>query len=126
MPTNIKPVPGIPKSQKLNDLMVAIATMEGFFNNRPSLAKKNNNPGNLRASSLAKTKVNGYCVFETIEIGWNALERQIRLDAGRGDDLRKFIYEYAPKEDNNMPDKYLAFVMKKTGIKAEEKLKDIL
>ena len=63
--------------------------------------KRNNNPGNLRASSLANGKKDGFSTFATPEIGFKALVRQVNLDAGRGDSIRKFISEYAPSSENN-------------------------
>jgi hypothetical protein len=56
-------------------------------------AVRNNNPGNLRFAnqrgSTGKDE-NGFAIFPTREAGLVALEKQIRLDIGRGDTLQKF------------------------------------
>ena len=71
----------------LQDLMNAIARMEGFFNTGNTVAKRNNNPGNLmyagQRGAIGKDS-SGFAIFGSIEDGWAALKRQIELDAGRG------------------------------------------
>jgi hypothetical protein len=88
-------------------------------------AVRNNNPGNLRFAnqrgSTGKDE-NGFAIFPTREAGLVALEKQIRLDIGRGDTLQKFISEYAPAADKNDPIKYTNFVSKATGIRPDEKI----
>jgi hypothetical protein len=86
---------------------------------------RNNNPGNLRFAnqrgSTGKDET-GFAIFPTREAGLVALEKQIRLDIGRGDTLQKFISEYAPAADKNDPIKYTDFVSKATGIRPDEKI----
>lgn len=98
-------------------LAEAIAHFEGFYKN-DTLAKKNNNPGNLRNwdSSLPKS-TGGYDIFPSVERGFNALHRQVVKNIGRGLTLREFfegkegVYPgYAPKSDNNPTTSYIAFV----------------
>jgi hypothetical protein len=91
------------------------------------LSVVNNNPGNLRyagqAGSVGSNK--GYAVFTTPEAGWAALERQLQLDASRGDTLAKFIGEYAPSSENATED-YLAYLMRGLGVSATTPLSTIL
>lgn len=86
---------------------------------------RNNNPGNLRfANQRGSTgkDASGFAIFSTPEAGMVALEKQIRLDMGRGDTLYKFISEYAPAADKNNPLKYTDFVSKATGIQPYEQI----
>ena len=86
---------------------------------------RNNNPGNLRfANQRGSTgkDASGFAIFSTPEAGMVALEKQIRLDMGRGDTLYKFISEYAPAADKNNPLKYTDFVSKATGIQPGEQI----
>lgn len=39
--------------------------------------------------------------FETPEQGFNALKKQISLDANRGKDIKSFISKYAPDNEND-------------------------
>jgi CheY-like chemotaxis protein len=73
--------------------------------------------------------------------GFEALERQIRLDAARTYiedregpekgkrrpmDLLHFVRKYAPAEDGNNPGRYLGFVCRKTGMTPDYLLKDLV
>lgn len=82
---------------------------------RLNVATRNNNPGNLRFAgqkeSIGKDE-RGFARFATPQAGWRALLAQIRLDSGRGLSLRKFIYKYAPPEENSTI-QYLHFVATK-------------
>ena len=86
---------------------------------------RNNNPGNLRfANQRGSTgkDASGFAIFSTPEAGMVALEKQIRLDMGRGDTLQKFINDYAPAADKNNPRKYIQFVSEQTGIQPGEQI----
>jgi hypothetical protein len=86
---------------------------------------RNNNPGNLRfANQRGSTgkDATGFAIFPTPEAGMIALEKQIRLDMGRGDTLQKFINDYAPAADKNNPRKYIQFVSEQTGIQPGEQI----
>ena len=86
---------------------------------------RNNNPGNLRfANQRGSTgkDATGFAIFPTPEAGMVALEKQIRLDMGRGDTLQKFINDYAPAADKNNPRKYIQFVSEQTGIQPGEQI----
>ncbi|MFN3324296.1 MAG: hypothetical protein ACK5AZ_12425 [Bryobacteraceae bacterium] len=105
----------------------AIATMEGFYV-PGSLAQRNNNPGNLRNWGSLPTN-SGYAVFPTVEQGWAALKRQVKLNIGRGLNLYEFFggkpgtyAGYAPAADNNRPNQYAEFVAGRVGIDPTEPL----
>lgn len=108
----------------------AIARMEGFYNAGETLAKINNNPGNLR--SWGSNPVNrGYAKFPTLAEGWRALHRQVRLLIDMNLTLYEFfggkpgVYPgYAPAADSNHPRHYAEFVGGQTGIDPNVKLKD--
>jgi hypothetical protein len=100
----------------VSDLAQALANMEGW-NVSGSLAQVNNNPGNLRPAGQAGVvgTNKGYAVFSTPEAGWSALQRQIALNAARGDTLQSFIYSYAPPSENQTSS-YLSYLVSKLGI----------
>ncbi len=99
----------------MNPLALAIARQEGY-SIPGSRAARNNNPGNLRASSLAIGKdAGGFAIFASAADGWAALERQIALDAGRGLNVGQFISKYAPSSENDTQ-RYLANVLAWTGL----------
>ncbi len=105
----------------MNPLAQAIARQEGFGipGNRPT---RNNNPGNLRASSLAIGKdAGGFAIFASVADGWAALERQIGLDAGRGLNVAQFIAKHAPPSENDTS-RYLANVLAWTGLSSASPL----
>lgn len=100
----------------IDTLAQAIAQMEGF-NVSGSIAQRNNNPGNLRASPYAIGKdTNGYAIFPDSTTGWNALNYQLSLYSQRGMDLEQMINVYAPAGDNNDPNSYLHFITGKLGV----------
>lgn len=86
--------------------------------NRP---QRNNNPGNLmyagQAGAIGQDEA-GFAIFETVEAGWRALERQIELDANRGHTLRTFITKYAPPE-HNPTENYILFLKKELAIEKD-------
>jgi hypothetical protein len=69
----------------------------------PTLAFRNNNPGNLGfARQEGATRGDGgFARFQTPEIGLRALEQQVRLDRERGMSLEEFAYKYAPAHEND-------------------------
>ena len=70
---------------------------------RPTLADRNNNPGNLRFAGQKGAILGdkGFARFPTPQDGFNALKRQILLDAKRGLLAGQFIHKYAPPNENN-------------------------
>lgn len=117
-------------TQLRTSIAFGIATFEGFYNKRPSLAKRNNNPGNIRrwgrravyigdrrATPEEMAKGKGYVRFPRLADGWDALYKQITINIERGLTLREFfggkpgVYGgYAPAADANKPDRYARFV----------------
>lgn len=105
----------------VNEIAESIARMEGFYT-PGTLARINNNPGNLRTWGSLPIR-NGFAVFPTEEAGWNALRRQVQLLIDRGLNLYEFfggkpgVYPgYAPAADNNKPRQYAEFVAGRVGI----------
>lgn len=112
---------------------------------------RNNNPGNLRAVD-AKTQStltqpgyvldkaigfdkDGFAIFPDQEAGMSAMQRQIRIDAGKGMTGAQMINKYAPKDDNtplgkqypNDPNVYIDNVFTKSGLDPNKQIdsKDI-
>ena len=102
-----------------------IANMEGW--NKPNtLARRNNNPGNLRSGSgQVGTDANGFAIFPNEETGWAALDRQIALDANRGHTLSSFLNKYAPPSENDTTN-YLDYVSSNLGVDPDASLLNIL
>ena len=111
----------------MTTLAEAIAQMEGF-NTPGTVAQRNDNPGNLRfvgqAGATGKDS-KGFAIFPTAEEGWQALQAQIALDAGRGLTLTQFMGKYAPPSENDTGG-YISFVSKKTGIGANDLISGFL
>jgi hypothetical protein len=94
-----------------------IATQEGFFV-PGSLPERRNNPGDLRHSPHSSHEGIGpddIGIIDTVEHGWEDLERQLRLYAARGMSLREAIYSWAPPADRNDTPQYLNFVVAGLG-----------
>lgn len=97
-------------------LAQSIAQFEGF-NISGSVAQRNNNPGNLRASPYATGKDSrGYAIFPDSQTGWSALDYQLGLYSQRGLTLQEMVNIYAPASDNNSPSSYLSFLESKLGV----------
>lgn len=101
---------------------------------------RNNNPGNLRAvGSDAQRKLtqpgyvldraigfdkDGFAIFPDKETGMSAMQRQLRIDAGRGMTGTQMINKYAGRGDNtplgrkypNNPEAYVDNVFTKAGL----------
>lgn len=82
------------------------------------IAYVHNNPGNLMyanqpQATKGEKRGDGYWAkFETPEIGFQNVIRQIEIDANKRDlTLKEFIYKYAPPTDNNPTPKYLLDVI---------------
>ena len=80
------------------------------------LAYVNNNPGNLKyvgqPGSVPGKK--GFAKFSTPQAGYDALVRQIKLDANRGLTIAQFVSKYAPPTENDTR-QYIAQVASATG-----------
>lgn len=103
-----------------------IAKVEGYYvtakqaqqsrSKFPSLAQKNNNPGNIRSWGT-RPVVNGYAQFPSVEEGFKALRTQVDKVIKRGVTFREFfggkdkVYPgYAPAADSNHPIQYATHV----------------
>lgn len=87
-----------------------IAREEGF--GKPgAIPTIRNNPGDLRHSPHSTHPggdQNAIGTIDTVEYGWEDLERQLALYAERGFTLREAIYEWAPPGDGNDTVLYLS------------------
>ena len=122
------------KEELLTLMSKRIAMYEGFFNAglKPTLARRNNNPGNLR--SWGDRPINrGFAQFPDESSGFKALRQQIDKNIfTRRLSLKEFfggklgVYSgYAPKADKNNPDKYAKFVMDFINKKSDLKIKSV-
>jgi hypothetical protein len=106
-----------PEAGILSKIAESIATLEGYY--RPgTLAQRKNNPGNLvfvGQEGAKKDPQSRFASFDSTEAGWNALKRQVLLDASRGKTLQEFVYKYAPPTENNSA-RYLTNLSRETGI----------
>jgi hypothetical protein len=111
----------------ITDLMNSVAKMEGW-GVAGSIASRNNNPGNLRSGLNqvgSENTVNGtFATFATPADGWTALQAQIDRQAGQGQTLRDFIYQYAPPNENNTS-AYLNNLVSSLGVSADSSLSDL-
>ncbi len=93
---------------------------EGWFASN-SLARKNNNPGNIRTWGQVPV-VGGYAHFPSALAGYTAL--LIDIDANAKLTLRAFLNKYAPAADNNNTFSYLQLVCTLTGFGPDELVGD--
>lgn len=99
----------------MTKLAQLIAKEEGFFKSG-SLPQRRKNPGDLKHSPHSQHPggaghENDVGTIDTVSHGWEDLERQLQIDAGRGLTLRQAIYSWAPASDGNNPTRYLADVV---------------
>jgi len=81
-------------------------------------AQRNKNPGNLKFAKqegAVGQDDRGFAVFKTDIDGWQALVKQIQLDAKRGLTIERFVKKYAPPTENDSR-AYCDFICK--GLKA--------
>lgn len=89
-------------------------------------AWRNNNPGNLNTGAVSKRnnqigKAGGFAVFPDYSTGHNALIDCLKTTY-LNSNFEVLIEAYAPKNENNTA-RYLAFILKKVGIRKEIKVK---
>jgi len=125
---------------KLERLALAILDREGWCpvcyngNENGSLTYRHHNPGALRSSPKQVATKNGFAVFASDFEGFNALiwdlEQKAKGKTSTGlngnSTLKDLINKWAPKEDNNDPKSYLAFICERTNFKPDMKLKELL
>jgi hypothetical protein len=63
-------------------------------------------------------------VFASDDAGWAALNRQLQLNASRGDTLEQFINRYAPPSENDTTN-YLQYLVKGLGVGASTLLSQL-
>lgn len=111
-------------------LMIAMAEFEGWQGPTPgesghaSIAYRHHNPGNLRYSPFQSANVDNFAVFSNDSIGWMAFHWDLMQKAkgntvtklGPHSSIRDLIYTWAPPSDNNHTERYIEFVIKKTGL----------
>lgn len=99
----------------MTKLAEAIAKMEGF-GLPDALPTRSDNPGDLRhgPGEMHPGDPNAVGDFLTVQDGWDALERQLRIYAERGMTVRQAIYAFAPAVENNS-ERYLKFVCDSLG-----------
>jgi len=95
-------------------LALLIARREGFYV-KGSIPQTHNNPGDLRHSPHSMHTADApdaIGMIDTVEHGWEDLERELGLYAGRNATLQDLVYAYAPPADANNSAAYLEFVCK--------------
>lgn len=90
------------------------------------LAMANNNPGNLRYAGQegASQGEGGFARFESPEAGYQAVKKQIDLDASRGHTVSSFVSKYAPPVENDT-NTYIAQATKDLGVTPDTPVKDV-
>lgn len=89
---------------------------------------RNNNPGNLRISAdkflgeIQPSKDRAFKQFKTMAYGYRALFRTLKTYYNKHHlkTVRAWITRYAPPEDKNDTEAYIAFVCKRAGIKPDD------
>jgi hypothetical protein len=104
-----------------------IAEEEGFFV-PGTIPARRHNPGDLRHSPHSSHDGIGPDAIGAIpndELGWEDLERQLKLYAERGMTLRQCIAEYAPPSENDTSG-YLAMVCTGLGLDPDDLVSEAL
>ena len=90
-----------------------------------SRAWRNNNPGNLRGSSLQAGTAKGFAVFNTKAEGNEAMWRLLGGNGYRNLTLQELVNKYAPASDNNNTQAYMAAITRSTGMGADVKVSEL-
>ena len=119
---------------KITKLAECIRDFEG----KPGdLNYRNNNAGNCRYNNSGYRSIygnvrkdkRGFAIFPTWDQGWLYLQNMIFSWArsSKADyTILELINEYAPTSDGNDPEAYANNIIKRMGISAHTKLKDLL
>lgn len=111
----------------MSKLAELIAQEEGY--GRPgSLPTRNNNPGDLRHSPHSDHTAeapDSIGKIDSVQNGWEDLERQLQLYADRNMTLRAAIYAFAPPEENNS-EQYLHFVCTGLGVSPDISMQEAM
>lgn len=93
-----------------------IQSQEGYFPG--SVAYRNNNPGNLLFVGQAGATLGdrGFARFSSYDAGFDALQNQIQLYAGRGLTIDQMMGIYAPASDGNNPAAYARRIAAALGV----------
>jgi hypothetical protein len=124
---------------QIERLMLAMSRHEGWLSPAEtatpggSRAYRNHNPGNLRSSIFQAGQHDGFAYFRSDFIGWMAFHwdlmakarGQTRTSLNSKSTLRDLIHVWAPTSDGNVPEAYLASVVRDTGIPADRTLGEI-
>lgn len=84
-----------------------------------SPAWRNNNPGNLRPAKAYPGYIGeawGFAVFPDIAAGKLAMREQLKRPFYSNLSLETAIYRYAPPSDNNPTERYIDFIVERTGV----------
>jgi hypothetical protein len=98
-------------------LLARLIAKEEGFGIPGAKPTRNDNPGDLRHSPHSSHEGEGpndIGIIPTVAEGWQDLERQLQLYAGRGFTLEQAVYEFAPPSENDSA-QYLAYVLKGGG-----------
>lgn len=113
----------------LDSFALEIQKFEGYYEG--SLSYRNNNPGNLRYSSLQTGKKDGFAYFETYDDGFNALINYLGNICENKSNiytpemtLEEFFHVYAPPSDNNNSSYYASVVTDNLGVDDEHQIKE--
>lgn len=93
-----------------------------------SVPTTHNNPGDLRHGphETHPKGPNDIGWVDTLDHGWEDLERQLQLYAKRGMTLREVAYTYAPPSDNNPTEAYLQSLCKGSGCSDKTLVAEVL
>ena len=122
MPKYIKGVSGPGKSVIYTDADGKSWKFEG--GGRPW---RNQNPGNLVQGEVSKRygsigSAGGFAIFPNYEAGHRALLDSLKIIHGNKD-IPALMNVFAPPKENDTK-KYILFLLKKTGVKRDKKIKD--
>jgi hypothetical protein len=95
-----------------------------------SRSYRNNNPGNLRFSKWTQSKGakddgDGYAVFKHDPLGVAVMAALLSGDKYAPKTIAEAIAVYAPRQDNNRPDRYAIYISNAAKIPVDTRIKDL-